>query len=101
MMQNELNGLEATLRIARLEARVAALEEALLRRSNELRELQKVLPSRDLLNLSRLAGGLPPIPRGSYDLEVWRETTALTSANVPETLRDLWQSLSPAQAASK
>ncbi len=96
-----MNGLEATLRIARLEARVATLEEVLLRRSNELLELQQLLPSRELLNFSRRAGGLPPIPLGSYDLEIWRETTALTSANVPETIRDLWRSLAPAPAASR
>ncbi len=101
MTNDAMNGLEATLRIARLEARVATLEAVLLRRSNELRELQKLLPSRELLNFSRLADGLPPLPFGSYDLAIWRETTALTAANVPETLRDLWQSLTPKSAASR
>lgn len=98
-MPNDRDALESALRIARLEARVATLEEALAKRSNELRELQRLLPSRELLNLSRLAGGLPPVPRGRYDLEVWRETTALSTANVEETLLDLWQSLAPAPAA--
>ncbi len=97
-MTGDPDPLESALRIARLEARVVALEEALVRRSNELRELQRILPSRELLNLSRLAGGLPPVPRGRYDLEVWRETTALTHANVQETLLDLWQSVAPAPA---
>lgn len=100
-MPDERDAHEAALRIARLEARVAALEGALVRRSAELRELQRHLSSRELLNLSRLAGGLPPVPRGRYDLEVWSETTALTTANVEETLLDLWQSLAPAPSASR
>ncbi len=97
-MAKELEVLEAALRIARLEARVEALEAALLRRSDELRALQRLLPGRELLNLSRLKGGLPPLASGSYDLDVWRETTQLTTANVEDTLRDLWQSLTPATA---
>ena len=101
MANSDMDGFEASLRIARLEARVVALEEALARRSNELRELQRLLPSRELLNLSRLAGGLPPVPRGSYNLEVWRETTALTTATVEDTLLDLWQSLTPVPASPR
>lgn len=100
-MPNDRDALESALRIARLEARVAALEEALVKRSRELRELQRHLPSRELLNLSRLAGGLPPVPRGRYDLEIWRETTALSTANVEETLVDLWQSLTPVSSAAR
>ncbi len=100
-MAEDRDALEAALRIARLEARVAALEGALVRRSNELRELQRHLPGRELLNLSRLAGGLPPVPRGRYDLEVWRETTALSTANVEVTLLDLWQSLAPTPSVSR
>ncbi len=100
-MPNDRDALESALRIARLEARVAALEEALVKRSRELRELQRHLPSRELLNLSRLAGGLPPVPRGRYDLEIWRETTALSTANVEETLVDLWQSLTPVSPAAR
>ena len=42
--------------IARLEARVASLEAALLRRSRELRLLQASLCPRDLRTLERLAG---------------------------------------------
>jgi hypothetical protein len=93
--------LEASLRIVRLQARVAALEEALVRRSTQLRELQRLLPGRELLNLSRLAGGLPPIPRGRYDLETWRETTALSTANVEETLLDLWRSLAATPSGTR
>lgn len=100
-MPDDRDAMEDALRIARLEARVAALEAALVHRSNELRELQRHLSSRELLNLSRLVGGLPPLPRGRYDLEVWRETTALSTANVEETLLDLWQSLAPAPSASR
>jgi hypothetical protein len=79
--------------IARLEARVAALEAALERRSRELRLLQSALPARALIVLSRLLAGLPPSPVSPYDPAHWRETTELTSAEVEETLTDLWRSL--------
>jgi hypothetical protein len=79
--------------IARLEARVAALEAALERRSRELRRIQAELPARDLVVLSRRLAGLPPSPVSPYDPEHWRETTELTAAEVEETLSDLWRSL--------
>jgi len=79
--------------VARLEARVAALEAALERRSRELRRLQSALPPRDLVALSRSLAGLSPRPVSPYDPESWRETTELTPADVEETLTDLWGSL--------
>ncbi|HXU45685.1 MAG TPA: hypothetical protein VN783_09170 [Thermoanaerobaculia bacterium] len=82
-----------TLELARLRARVTALEQALERRSEQLRQLQRHLTRRELVNLSRLTGGLPPMPLAAHQLEQWRETTDLTAAEVPETLRDLWRSL--------
>jgi len=100
-MPNDRDALESALRIARLEARVAGLEEALVRRSRELRELQRQLPGRELLNLSRRTAGLPPVPQGRYELEIWRETTALSTASVEETLLDLWQSLTPTPSAQR
>ena len=81
--------------IARLEARVAALEAALERRSRELRLIQRHVCKRDLILISRLQAGLPPLPFGAYEPEFWRETTALTAAEVEETLTDLWRSLAP------
>jgi hypothetical protein len=83
------------LRIARLEARVAALEEALVRRSRELLELQGHLCGRDVALLARVEAGLPLLPAGPLDPELWRETTQLTAADVEETLRGLWSSLAP------
>jgi hypothetical protein len=80
--------------VARLEARVAALEAALERRSRERRRIQAALPPRDLVALSRILAGLPPRPVSPYDPERWRETTELTPADVEETLTDLWGSLS-------
>lgn len=81
--------------IARLEARVAALEAALEERSRELRLIQQHACHRDLVLISRLRAGLPPLPRGSYDPAFWRETTELTPADVEETLYDLWSSIVP------
>jgi hypothetical protein len=86
--------------IARLEARVAALEEALIRRSRELRELQRHLCPGDLARLVRIVHGLPASAATVFDVELWDETTDLTSAEVEDTLRDLWASLAPEQAAS-
>lgn len=82
--------------IARLEGRVSALEAALERRSRQLRQLQRHLGGRELAVLTRLESGLPPLPAGPFEPDLWRETTALTTADVTATLRDLWRSLAPA-----
>jgi hypothetical protein len=84
------------LLIARLAARVAALEAALEERSRELRRIQQHVCHRDLVLISRLRAGLPPLPRGAYEPLFWRESTELTAADVEETLRDLWSSVVPA-----
>jgi hypothetical protein len=86
---------EAQRTIARLEARVASLEAALERRSQELRRIQQHVCKQDLILISRLLAGLPPLPFGAYEPDLWRETTALTPAEVEETLTDLWRSLAP------
>lgn len=83
------------LRIARLEGRVAALEAALERRSQELRLLQRYLCPIDLAQLARLTAGLPPLPRIACEPGFWRETRDLTEADVPETMEALWSSLYP------
>lgn len=85
----------ARRRIAELEAQVQTLEGALVRRSRELRALQRHLCPRDLVNLSRLFSGLPFLSSGAYDPEAWNETTTFTAAEVDETLDDLWRSLQP------
>lgn len=81
--------------IARLQAQVAALETVLARRSRELRLIQKYICRRDLILVSRLLSGFPPLPFGAYEPAFWQETTALTGAHVEETLVDLWRSLAP------
>jgi hypothetical protein len=86
---------ESELRIARLEGRVAALEAALERRSEELRLLQRHLCPLDLAQLARLTAGLPPLPRIACEPGFWRETRELTEAEVPETLEALWSSIHP------
>ncbi len=87
-------------RIAELEAQVAGLTAALSQRSRELRVLQSHLCRRDLITLSRLSAGLPALARGTYEPDLWRETTDFTPAEVDETLADLWQSLVPFTAAA-
>ncbi len=82
-------------RIAYLEAQVAALETVLARRSRELRLIQRHLDGYGLLVVSRILAGLPPLPRRAHDLELWHETTELLSADVEETMTDLWRSLTP------
>ncbi len=81
--------------VAFLEARVEVLEEALVRRSRTLRALQREVCATDLLQISRLEAGLPPLPDRAYDLALWTETTRLTAAEVEPTMRDLWRSLTP------
>ena len=87
---------ESELALARLEGRVAALEAALERRSNELRLLQRHLCPKDLAQWARLVAGLPPLPPIAYEASLWRETRELTDADVPETLEALWSALYPA-----
>jgi hypothetical protein len=86
-----------TPEIARLRARVAALEAALERRSRELRLVQKHLCSRDLVVVSRVSAGLP-LAKGAYDPVLWLETTEVTEADIQETLQDLWVAVTPAAA---
>lgn len=87
------------MHIARLEGRIVALERALERRSRELRLLQATLCPGDLVQLARLADGLPPLPRMAHQLEFWTETTQIQPAHIAATLEDLWASLTPSPAA--
>ena len=81
--------------VAYLEARVAALEAALERRSRIQRMIQREMCDEDLLIISRIEAGLPPLPRQAYDVELWPETADLTAADVEQTMGDLWRSLAP------
>ncbi len=81
--------------IARLEARIEALEAALERRSRELRLIQRLVSERELVNISRILSGRPPLPRGDFQLDSWNETSELRSADVETTLHELWSSLRP------
>lgn len=86
-------------RIARLEGRIAALEDALDRRSRELRLLQATLSPVDLVQLSRLADGLSALPRIAHQPEYWNESTVIAPADLESTLTDLWLSLTPSPVA--
>ena len=93
-----MSGMSDEERLAFLEARVEALEARLEQRSHELRTIQRHLDGFGLLVVSRVLAGLPPLPRRAHDLELWQETTELTSADVEETMTDLWRSLAPPEA---
>jgi len=89
---------EAQAELARLRARVSALEAALERRSRELRLIQRHVCPRDLVVISRVCAGLP-LAKGAYDPMLWLETTEVTEADIQETLEDLWLAVTPASAA--
>ena len=82
--------------MARLEARVEALEAALARRSRELRTILHHVCRRDLAVIARVQAGLPIPDLASCDVELWSETTETTSADVEKVLQSLWHSLLPA-----
>jgi len=81
--------------IAYLEARVAHLEKVLSERSAMLRIFTKQSCDEDVINASRAALGLPPLPRAGFGLRGWKETTALAPAEVETTMRELWRSVTP------
>lgn len=81
--------------IARLEARVAALERRLAERSAALRAVARDACDEDLINLSRAAMGLPPMPRAGFGLRGWKETTTLAASEVESTMRELWRAVTP------
>jgi hypothetical protein len=81
--------------ILRLEARVARLEELLAERSRFLRYLSREMCEEDLTMVSCASCGLPPLPRAGFGLRGWRETTALSSGDVEETMAELWRSVTP------
>jgi hypothetical protein len=92
-MVNE--GKDAGATVARLEARVAALECMVAERSRLLRQLTRVVCEEDLMNLSRLAAGQPPLPRAGFGLRGWRETTSTTMGDVDKTMAELWRAAAP------
>ena len=89
------------LKIAELEARVAALEQALEKRSRELRLIQKFACSTDLVLIHRVSCGLPPLPQYAYELSRWTETTNLTPSDVEKALTDLWTYVGMAEATAE
>jgi len=77
--------------IARLEERVATLERVVADRSRLLRQVTRVVCDEDVMNISRLAAGQPPIPRAGFGLRGWRETTSTTMGDVDKTMAELWR----------
>lgn len=86
------------LKIAELEARVATLEEALVKRSRQLRLIQKYACSTDLVLIHRVSCGLPPLPQYAYELSRWTETTDLNPSEVEKALTDLWDYIRMAES---
>lgn len=84
-----------SLKIASLESRIAYLEKVLTERSMMLRTFARDACDEDLINASRAAIGLPPLPRAGFGLRGWKETTVLAPAEVEATLRELWRSVTP------
>ncbi|HKD10641.1 MAG TPA: hypothetical protein VKE50_01135 [Thermoanaerobaculia bacterium] len=87
--------------VARLEARVARLEKLLADRSRVLRSLARGLCEEDLVTLSRLESGLPPLLRSDAGSLVWRDTTRLTTADVERTMTALWRAVAPFHGADE
>lgn len=85
----------AACTIARLEARVAALENKLAERSAWIRAWARDARDEDLVKLCRAALGMPPIPRAGLGLRGWGETTELSAGDVEATMTELWRSLTP------
>ena len=81
--------------VEQLEARVAALEQLLADRSRLLRQLARVICEDDLMSLSRLTVGQPPIPRAGFGLRGWRETTTVSLGDVDKTMAELWRTAAP------
>jgi len=88
-------GVNPVEMVEQLEARVAALEQLLADRSRLLRQLARVICEDDLISLSRLTVGQPPIPRAGFGLRGWRETTSVSSGDVDKTMAELWRTAAP------
>jgi hypothetical protein len=93
--------VSAEAQIAYLNARVAALEEAMARRSQEFSGLETLLCRRDQVIVARFFAGLSPLPHQLFEVEGWTETTGLVAADVDLTLKDLWLSVSPPKVAAQ
>ena len=87
---------EVEFELARLRSRVNALESALVRRSKELRAIQRCVCERDLIIIARVVSGLRPLATGPFDIASWSETPLLEPADIEQTLTDLWNSTVPA-----
>ena len=60
-----------------------------------MRQMTRVVCEEDLMNLSRLVAGEPPVPRAGFGLRGWRESTAPTEGDVDRTMEELWRSAAP------
>jgi hypothetical protein len=82
-------------RIAQLEARVAALEAALRRRSAQLRRIQQVVCPQDLAVIAGLLEAPEAAAGAPSDPDFLAEAPVLRPAQVHEALDELWRSTPP------
>ena len=80
------------LQLIQLQARVASLEAALRRRSEELRHIQQRLPAADLAVIEQVMAELATGDVRAFAVEDWRETFLPAPADLEAVLEDLWRS---------
>lgn len=78
--------------LVRLQARIASLEAALRRRSEELRHIQQRLPAADLAVIAQVMAEMAPGNVRAYSPEAWRETFQLAPSDIEAVLDELWRS---------
>ena len=88
-----MNARPIELELTRLHARVAALEAALHRRSEQLRRLQQLLPVELLALVEQAASEFPAGDPEAFDVESWRETYSPVPATVEPLMERLWRSI--------
>jgi hypothetical protein len=82
-------------RIAQLEARVAALEAALQRRSLQLRQIQQAVCPQDLGLVARILEASDAVAGGAFDPAFLLEGPHLRPVDVAEALDELWRRSAP------
>ena len=83
--------LDAT--VARLEARIDALEKKLEERSRFIQAITRELCETDRITVTRLAAGRASLPGADHSLLGFRETAELQPAEVFATMDELWEAL--------
>ncbi|MEO8504966.1 MAG: hypothetical protein ABI609_13795 [Acidobacteriota bacterium] len=83
--------MESGWQIIRLQARIAALEAALRRRSEELRRIEQQVSPAGLAIIERVMKEVPIGAATTSDANEWRETFSMIPADVETLLAELWR----------